>query len=280
MLHLNSPLQQGPKTMRVVRPLRQSHERNNGGNERSAASSATANRSVAASPAAARQVETPTMRRLTTVAGMYEKGSPGRPLRVLHVGCSSPSPARLHGIFRTPAWQEIRLDVDAAQRPDITASIVDMKDWVEDASCDAIWSSHIIEHLARHEVAPALREFRRVLTPTGFALIRCPDIEIVAQFIVEGRIDDVIYTSPAGPITPIDMLYGHGAAIERGNNAMRHGTAFTQDLLGRDLAQAGFAEVRTTRTKTFEVWAAAFMPAADVSGILDNLARLGLDLRG
>jgi hypothetical protein len=256
--------------MRLVRPLRQSQHRN-ADTERAGDNRAHA--ATAAAPQAA-------ARKITTIASPRGAGSPARPLRVLHVGCSSYSPGRLHGIFRTPAWQEIRLDVDGAQRPDITASVVDMKQWVEDASCDAIWSSHIIEHLSRHEVAPALEEFRRVLTPTGFALIRCPDVEIVAQFIVDGRIDDVIYTSPAGPITPLDMLYGHGAAIARGSQAMRHGTAFTQDLLGRDLAKAGFPEVRATRTKTFEVWAAAFMPEADVAGILDQLAKLGLDLRG
>jgi hypothetical protein len=262
-------------TMRLVRPLRQSQVRSSGDTAHAAASVAAVRQPAPTSGTTAEPAAMPAVRRITTV-----KDAPGRSLRVLHVGCSSYSPARLHSIFRTPAWQEIRLDIDAAQRPDIIASIVDMKDWVEDASCDGIWSSHIIEHLSRHDVAPALSEFRRVLTPTGFALIRCPDVEIVAQFIIEGRIDEVIYTSPAGPIKPLDMLYGHGAAIERGNTAMRHGTAFTQDLLGRDLSQAGFAEVRTTRTRTFEVWAAAFMPAADIAGILDNLASLGLDLRG
>ncbi len=90
---------------------------------------------------------------------------------------------------------------------------------------------------------------------------------------------DVIYTSAAGPITPLDMIYGHNASIARGNQAMRHGTAFTQELLGRDLLDAGFAEVRTTRTKTYEVWAAGFMPEADTGKLIDELARSGVDLK-
>jgi SAM-dependent methyltransferase len=200
-------------------------------------------------------------------------------LRVLHVGCGVNSATRLHPLFRTEQWDEIRLDIDQSTCPDISGSIIDMREFAEDESCDAIWASHVLEHLAQHEVGKALREFRRVLVPSGFALIRTPDIESVAQFILDGRIRDVVYTSPAGPITPLDMLYGHGASIEKGAEAMRHGTAFTQDSMAEGLLQAGFAELRVTRTDTFEVWAIAFMPEADVTTVLDKLAGAGIDLR-
>jgi SAM-dependent methyltransferase len=199
--------------------------------------------------------------------------------RVLHVGCGTKSSARLHAVFRQPQWQEVRLDIDASAEPDIAGSLTDMNRWIEDQSYDAIWASHVIEHLLRHEVAKALSEFHRALVPTGYALIRTPDIEAVAQFILDGRIDDVIYRSPAGPITPLDMMYGHGASVERGKHAMRHGTAFTQDLLASDLLQAGFSELRVTRSDTHEIWALAFMPEAEIAGILDDLAAFGLDLR-
>jgi hypothetical protein len=126
-------------------------------------------------------------------------------------------------------------------------------------------------------VPQALSEFVRVLLPSGFALIRSPDIEAVAQFILDGRINDVIYTSSAGPITPLDMIYGHGAAIAQHRTAMRHGTALTQELLGEDLLAAGFSEVRTKRTQTYEVWAVAFMPEADMEATLDRLTQTGID---
>ena len=206
--------------------------------------------------------------------------TPSAKLRVLHVGCGVDSPSRLHSVFKSRQWEEIRIDIDDDAKPDIASSIADMQPWVDDESCHAIWASHVLEHLDRHEVASALGEFRRVLTKNGFALIRSPDVEVVAQFIIEGRIDDVIYTSPAGPITPLDMLHGHGASIARGHRAMRHGTSFTQELLAKELLNAGFPEVRTTRTETFEVWAAAFMPAANVTQILDDLAKTGMDLKG
>jgi SAM-dependent methyltransferase len=199
--------------------------------------------------------------------------------RVLHVGCGSAARARLHPIFRVPAWREIRLDIDAAVLPDIVSSIVDMRRSVDDASCDAVWSSHNLEHLPAHEVVPALSEFVRVLKPTGFALMRCPDIEAVAEIILRDGLDHVVYTSPAGPVTALDMLYGHGASIEGGNSFMRHGTGFTQERLGRVLIEAGFAEVRTTRTPDYNVWAAAFMPQADVERVARAIARTGVDLQ-
>jgi SAM-dependent methyltransferase len=200
-------------------------------------------------------------------------------LRVLHVGCGANSTTRLHPIFKTDPWDEVRMDIDQSTNPDISGSIVDMSSFAEDESCDAIWASHVIEHLSQHEVRKALSEFRRVLVPSGFALIRTPDIEYVAQLIIEGRIRDVIYTSPAGPITPLDMIYGHGASIEKGVDAMRHGTAFTQDSMAAELLDAGFTELRVARTGSYEVWAVAFMPEADIDGILDRLAAAGADLR-
>lgn len=199
--------------------------------------------------------------------------------RVLHVGCGAAAAGKLHAIFREDAWAETRLDLDPSVAPDIICSIGDMKGVVDDGTCDAIWSSHNVEHLETHEVAGALGEFVRVLKPTGFALIRCPDVQSVAQFILEHGVDVVAYESPAGPITALDMLFGHNASVRRGQRFMRHGTAFTEDRLGRDLVEAGFAEVRTARKPSFDLWAIAFMPQADSGGILAELAASGLDLR-
>ena len=56
-------------------------------------------------------------------------------------------------------------------------------------------------------------------------------------------IEDVLYTSPVGPITPRDVLYGYGAEIERsGQDFYAHKTGFTEKSLLRMLEQAGFEE--------------------------------------
>ncbi|MBV9076344.1 MAG: methyltransferase domain-containing protein, partial [Methylobacteriaceae bacterium] len=174
-------------------------------------------------------------------------------------------------------WQEVRLDIDPEVRPDIVASITDLGP-VPAGSCDAIWCSHNLEHLCAHEVPRALAEFRRVLNPSGFALIRSPDLAAVCAILLERGPDAVVYRSPAGPVTAIDMLYGHSASIARGNAYMRHGTGFTRDRLDRLCREAGFASVLTGCTESLEVWAAAFMPRADEGRIAGALRAAGLRL--
>jgi len=178
----------------------------------------------------------------------------------LHVGCGSAGLERLPDCFKTPDWKEIRLDINPAVKPHIVASLTDMSA-VEEASMDAVWSSHNLEHLEGFEVATALAEIRRVLKPGGFALITLPDLKQIAQLIVEGRGDQVIYVSPAGPITALDMLFGHQASQERGNHYMAHRTGFTAEILGKKLSEAGFAEVRVRPANAFDLWAIACVAA-------------------
>lgn len=228
----------------------------------------------APSEALSRLAGSPASRNQAGIPTALRDGS--RP-RVLHVGCGHRSPARLHRIFRTPAWRELRLDIDPDVKPDIVASIVDLGN-VETGSCDAIWCSHNLEHLCEHEVAKALCEFRRVLAPDGFALIRSPDVGAVAEIILTHGLDHIVYRAPAGPITAVDMLYGHSASIAKGNAYMRHGTGFTSERLGRVLREAGFPLTCTGRTADFTVWAAAFMPKANSQRVLRALQRTGLKL--
>jgi predicted SAM-dependent methyltransferase len=195
---------------------------------------------------------------------------------VLHTGCGPYAPAKLHEVFRGPGWVETRLDIDQNVKPDIVCSAHDMSSLVATQAFDALWSSHHIEHLQAHEVPDAFAEFYRVLKVDGFALIRCPDLEAVAEMLLHHGIEAPAYQSPAGPITALDMLYGHGASIARGNVSMRHHTGFTADRLGRLLIDAGFCEVHTKRAAQFDLWSVAFMPAADPAGVLAELARCGL----
>jgi predicted SAM-dependent methyltransferase len=59
-------------------------------------------------------------------------------------------------------WREIRLDIDPASPAcDILSSITDMAS-VPDASLDAAYSAHDLEHLFAHEVPVALRGVRRI----------------------------------------------------------------------------------------------------------------------
>lgn len=196
---------------------------------------------------------------------------------VLHIGCGPAGIHRLHPVFRDPAaWREVRLDLDPAVQPDIVCSTADMHGHVASATFDAVWSSHNIEHLHDHEVPRAFSEITRVLKPQGYFLVRCPDLEAVVAAMMQGGLETPAYHSPAGPITPLDMLYGHRPSIARGNEFMAHKTGFTDLRLGRLLLEAGFAHVHTKRDG-FDLWALAMMPEADVRRGLVDLARAGLN---
>lgn len=187
--------------------------------------------------------------------------APGAPQRiVLHVGCGPANPAKLHAHFRNPGWREVRLDIDPHVAPDIVASITAMTP-VADASVDAVWSSHNLEHLEAFQVPQALGEFLRVLKPGGFLLITLPDLQAVAAHVAADNLEEPLYQAPAGPIAAIDILFGFRRAIAQGNTFMAHRTGFTATTLARHLRCRGFTNIRTERRR-FDLWAVAYKPAA------------------
>jgi SAM-dependent methyltransferase len=175
---------------------------------------------------------------------------------VLHVGCGAYKREKLHRLFHGPEWREVRLDIDPAVEPDIVASITDMH-VVADESVDAVWSSHNLEHLYAHEVPIALGEFRRVLKTGGLVLITLPDLQKVAELVCAGKLVETAYHSPAGPITPLDMIYGHRASIRRGNVFMAHRTGFTAVTLAEQLRRCGLVRVVVKRSG-FDLWAVGY----------------------
>ena len=198
-------------------------------------------------------------------------------LRVLNVGSGAPSVSRLHPVFRNASWREIRVDIDPRVTPDIVADVTDLRESVETGTIDAVWSSHNIEHLHAHQVAAAIHELRRVLRPTGFALITCPDMKAVAQLVVEGKFEDTAYVSPSGAITPLDMMFGHSRAIADGNTFMAHHTGFTNKRLGRVLLEGGFPEAWVFSGSAFDLWAVALMRDTDKIELRRNLELAGLE---
>ncbi len=161
--------------------------------------------------------------------------------------------------FNTDDWQEIRLDIDPLVSPDVTGTMTDMSA-VATGSVDAIFSSHNIEHLYPHEVPVALAEFHRVLSDDGFAVITCPDLQSVCALVAEDKLLDAAYTSPAGPIAPLDILYGLRGSMARGNLYMAHRCGFTRKVLDGTLQSCGFKAIATYargHAPYFDLWALA-----------------------
>ncbi len=180
---------------------------------------------------------------------------------VLHVGCGPPHHLSLHESFRGPEWHEVRLDIDPGVRPDVVASISDMSP-VPDASVDAVFSHHNIEHVFAHEVPQVFAEFLRVLRPGGELLIATPDLQGVGRALASGRLEETLYRAPVGDIAALDIIYGLRSEIARGGEYMAHRTGFTMRTLARRLRQAGFVQVEVVATEGYALWASARRPAA------------------
>ncbi|ADI29377.1 tetratricopeptide repeat protein [Methylotenera versatilis] len=195
----------------------------------------------------------------------------------LHVGCGpvyfdpiSHKSTRPKG-FSHDDWNELRLDINPDVNPDVVGTMTDMSA-VASGSVDAIYSSHNIEHLYPHEVPIALSEFKRVLRSDGFVVITCPDLKSVCALVVEDKLTEPAYISPAGPIAPIDILYGHRPPMSQGNLYMSHRCGFTLNVLLATLEAAGFTKaVGTCRPHCFDLWSLGSLSNLDDKEIL-NLA--------
>ena len=192
--------------------------------------------------------------------------------RVLNAGSGPALPARLREFFAAIEYDEVRLDIDPAVKPDLVGTFSQIGGIVADASFDALWSSHSLEHLHEHEALEALCEFRRILRPDGFAIVNCPDIAAAGRLLATHDVEAVVYESSAGPIRVLDILYGHAPSISAGRLHMAHRTGFTASRLGRLAAAAGCAETRVIEGEGFDLWAAMLMPKTDAPALARQFA--------
>ena len=159
---------------------------------------------------------------------------------LLHVGCGNePLPDWLEG------FTETRLDINPAVSPHIIASMLDLG---EIGQYDALFCRHALEHLFPHEVAIALNEFYRVLKVGGHLIVFVPDLEGV------NATDEVLFQSPAGAISGLDLIYGFRPALAE-NPYMAHRTGFVRESLTKALSM--FSKVRVNRLSNYDMIGAA-----------------------
>jgi len=157
---------------------------------------------------------------------------------------------RLDGAAGVPGF-------DAAPWEAVTGGMATLSA-VESGSMDAVVSRHGLQRLYAHQVQPVLAEWLRVLRDDGYAVITCPDLQSVCTLVAQGGLTEAAYLSAAGPITPLDMLYGYVPALAGGDAAAAHRSGFTEQSLLAALRDAGFATVASVRrSANLEIWALA-----------------------
>lgn len=122
--------------------------------------------------------------------------------------------------------------VDAYAEADIKAEMWDIP--LESGTVAAVRSVHSLEHVSKHEVMPALREWFRLLQSGGTVLVEVPDLAWCVTKWVENPTDGF----------ELDRIFGlqtHAGEMHR--------IGFTHDSLGRYLWSAGFIDVTTN-----DVW--------------------------
>lgn len=191
----------------------------------------------------------------------------------VNVGSGAGTMQGLLPFFPEDDWRELRLDIDPDVKPDVIASITDLSP-IEDASVDAVYSSHNLEHIYAHEVPVALREFRRILKPNGFIVVTMPDMQAVAKVLAEddGYDRDLIRVREHGVITgrkPLDVIYGWPGDIQAGRHFMQHKCGFTPKLLDRLLVENGFTARVVAKGRLFDLWGVG-IPSQVTKEVLEN----------
>jgi predicted SAM-dependent methyltransferase len=189
---------------------------------------------------------------------------------VLNVGGgtkATPIPPHYEG------WHHHLLDIDPRGAPDIVCD-ARLLTSLPGHCYDAIYCSHNLEHYYRHDGLNVVQGFVHMLNDTGFAEIRVPDIALVMQALRERQleVDDVLYVSPAGPISAHDILYGlQTEIVDSGQDFYAHKTGFTPKSLVKILTDGGFKKIYLVNDEAFAVHAFAFK----TDPTLDQRARLG-----
>jgi SAM-dependent methyltransferase len=167
-------------------------------------------------------------------------------------------------------FNEVRMDIDRSVLPNTVGTITDMST-IETGKIDALWASHIVEHLPFHDLPKAFTEIHRVLKEDGVALITVPDVQAISHLLMRGDILESVYDSDVGPILALDMLYGHRGLVER-TEFMQHKTGFTKKSFEQIVAHFGFQTVAIAPTN-YElrvVLSKSQLPNEQIQFIMDN----------
>ena len=160
-------------------------------------------------------------------------------------------------IFASGLWEERHVD------PDFNTMVAKLRSndgllGVHEQPLKAIIANHLLPRFNAYEVPKVLGNLYRALDEDGFAIIICPDLQSIIERVLANGLSEPAYQSPAGPITPLDLIFGHQGSIQSGVLSAPHRTGFTTASLTEQLQAAGFKTIRTlARPENFDLWGIA-----------------------
>jgi predicted SAM-dependent methyltransferase len=143
-------------------------------------------------------------------------------------------PRKLHigGQVRTPGWEV--LDANPGPCVDHVANASDLHDF-EDNSFLQIYASHVVEHFDyRDQLIETLKEWCRVLAPTGTLCVSVPDLDTLARLFVDRSL-----LSVDDRFLVMRMIFG--GHIDKHDY---HLVGLNEEFLGGYLQAAGFTGIR------------------------------------
>lgn len=160
--------------------------------------------------------------------------------RILDLGCG---PGTFLGTLRSPFRYGLGIDLAAAQieyarrtyrRPNLEFRATDVRDFVGREPFDTVVSIEVIEHLPPAETRPFLRTIREILNPGATVVLVTPNYRSLWPVIERliGRLGGVDYTR-------------------------QHINPFTIGRLTREIAEAGFCNIRSQTFFVLSPFAAA-----------------------
>ncbi len=159
----------------------------------------------------------------------------------LNIGCGNKS---------LPGF--IQVDIRRLPNVDYITS-ADKLDMFANGSVDLIYASHLLEHFGRHQVEGVLKEWYRVLKPSGVLRLAVPDFEKVVE----------VYLKTKDLNSLLGLLMGGQDYTEN-----IHYMVFDFQSLSELLGKVGFKDIhrydwRQTIHKEYDDFSQAYLPHMD-----------------
>lgn len=165
---------------------------------------------------------------------------------VASLGWSSALKGRLHPHFAPQTWHELRIDADMEVQADLAQHPYALP-MIADGSVDGVHIGHVLHRYSFHDAMRVLQEAMRILKDGGVLIATVPDMQLAATFAAHDELEAAIYTSPAGAITALDMLFGFQKTIATGDTPRQHRSGYSLTSFGNFMRDCGLCNLSITR---------------------------------